>query len=382
MNNLDRWLAGIAATPLFILFSEVLEVPASVSNVLLLVVLVIPFFVVGVFKRRYHNFGKYSFVILLSLVLVIFNILLSEDIKLSLQYWIVYLVFTYGFYIWWCEIDSSENRTSIILRLTSRVGVYVGISALVILILLMALEINDLKTFNSLGIISGSAICYLWFVKGIKTRFKWLLIAFLAVALFISLSRSSLVFTILTIFMVEILLSNQGKIRKAFIVFSGLIFVFFFSGSLLDWLSQKELSGITSFSQIQNLNDDRSRLIENFMETYDDNFFTGYGINVSYQELSSWDIVDNLHVHNGILDTVLQVGIPLAIVFIVFYLLALKRSYHLARNNSSFAAIFGFLTYYAFRSYGESYFMLNIGNPMSISVIILVLFVLNLKNEK
>jgi O-antigen ligase len=375
MNNLDRWLILIATTPFFILFSEILSIPPGISSFLLLLVLVIPFIVMGIMKKRFQGFGNYSPIVVCIIVFVIFNILYSGDATISLQYWIAYLALWYGYYLW-CIHDSRQGVKSYFKKtMTQRIGIYVGLSSIVIFALLLAFKITDLKTFNSLGIIAGSALSYSWFVQDIKKIYKWSLIAMLGLALVFSLSRSSLIFTILTIITVEFFLSNQGKGRKILITLSGIVFVLFFSDSLLNWLSEKELNSFTSFSQVQNLANDRTRLIEKFAEVYSDNLFTGYGVNFKYHELPLWNDVNNNHVHNGILEMILQVGVPLGLIAIVIYFSALKKSYLLAKNDSKYAAIFGFLTYCGIRSYGESYFLLNIGNPMSISVILVLIFI-------
>lgn len=377
MSNLDKWLIFIAATPLFILFSESFGLPPSASTVLLLIILTIPLIVFGFYHRQFVKVTKNKLLIFFCLFMVLFNIILSEDIFLSLQYWVVYVALIYGFYIWLVLIKPTPLYASFLHTLTLRIGVFVGLSAVMIFVLLLVLNITSLRTFNSLGIISGSAIAFLYFAQDINKKFKWILIILLAIALFSSLSRSSLIFTVLSIVMVETLLSNQNRGRKVFVLLSGIVFTLFYSDNLLNWLSEKELSAFTSFAQIQTLNDDRSLLINQFLDTYTDNFFTGYGVNVYYGSLPAWDKVENTHVHNGILDTILQVGVPLGIIFVVFYFKALKKAFKLARKNARYAAIFGFLMYYLIRGYGESYFMLNIGNPMSISVIILIVFLLH-----
>ena len=378
MDSFKKWLWAISSCSIFVLFGTNLGLNNLLSNAIVFFILSYPFFKYTISEQVFVRISKYIFLHIIGLILVLFNIVFSYDPINSLQYWIIYLVFIYGFNSWLNKIKREKKLGELLLVLKKNLSIYMFINLVIIYLGITLLGFGNLKTYNTFGIITGSVLVYFWFLDFKNVKIKYFLILILLYFLIISLSRSSLICAFLAIFGVELILFKKSSLRKFFLLFFVFVVIYIFNDKLMLWFSEKQSldeTEIKNISDLISLNEDRDMLIQNFFSTYMNNYFTGYGVNYDYQNLSEWNSTDNVGVHNGILDMILVVGIPLSLVFIFYFFKAFKRTLNWTLKDKSYSALFGFLLYCLIRSYGESYFLLNIGNQMSVFfIIILIVF--------
>lgn len=383
MYSLKLWLLFISLLPILILFGLDIGIPIAISNILVAIILIYPFVKYSLVHKNFISFKNGIFIYVVSIALIIFNVLYSFEPLNSLAYWLVYVLFIYGFNSWIIELKKKNKFFEFLAVLQDKLGVFLFFSLIIIYFCLTILKFGNGKTFNSFGIISGSAIVYFWFKDFKNIKYKIIILSILAFFLVISFSRSSLIFGFLSIFLTELLLIKKNAKRKLFLMIFSFTLLIFFSLEFSAWFAEKDLSKGISFnniSDLKDLNTDRFNLIENFANTYQNNFFTGYGINTTYQNLNEWNVVDNIGVHNGILEMILMVGVPLSLIFISFFFKTFKRIIKLAILDKRHSTFLGFAVYCVFRSYGESYFILNIGNVMSVFFLIILMAVYNTKS--
>lgn len=382
MNSLKTWFYILTILPFFIIFGKDLSMPGFAINIFTFGLLAFPFILFFIIKGEVAPIGKRFPLIYISLILIIFNITNSYEPEVSLSYWLLYIIFTYGFCCWFLVLKK-ESYDLVLTFFKKSIIYFVIISLIFIYIGLVLLDYGSAKTFNSFGIISGSAFAFFWFIDIKKKIIKWSVLALLFYFLIVSLSRSSLIFSLMTILIIEFFFIKNNGIKRIAILISSLGFLLFFSELLVEWIAQKEtISNFNSLSNIGTLADDRIMLMNNFLKVYKNNFFFGYGINTDYKELSEWRNVGNIGVHNGILEMILTVGVPLSIIILYFVFISFKKLFFIARKDESFAAMFSFSFYCILRSYGESYFVLNLGNIMSIVFILMLVFINSFKIKK
>lgn len=385
MDRFKKWLWAISSCSIFVLFGANLGLDSNLSFAFVFIVLAYPFFRYTIIDRIFIPIKSHLLIHLISLMLILFNILLSMDPIVSFQYWIVYLIFVYGFNSWLIKIKKDNQFGELLLILKRNLRYYMFFNLTLIYIGLSFFEFGNLKTFNTFGIITGSVLVYFWFLEFKSIKIKIFFIFILMFFLIVSQSRSSLVFAATAIFATELILLKKDGKRKMVLIFFGVVALFLYGDKLISWFSEKQSiteNQITNISDLASLNDDRDMLIQNFLKTYQDNYFTGYGVNYDYNNLPEWNITGNIGVHNGILDMILVIGIPLSLIFIYYFSISFKRIIKLAITDKSFSAILGFVIYCLIRSYGESYYLLNIGNQMSIFFILLLIVIYNTKKEQ
>lgn len=385
MDSFKKWLWAISSCSIFVLFGSSLGLSSNFSKAIVFIVISYPFFRYTIISRIFIPIKNHLLIHIVSLILILFNILLSIDTLISFQYWIVYIVFIYGFNSWLIKIKKVGQYQEFLSIFKKNLKYYMFFNLSIIFIGIAFLGFGNLKTFNTLGIIAGSVVVYFWFLEFKNIKIKMLLLLVLISFLIYSQSRSSLVFAAVSIFVTEFILIKKGGKRKMFLLFFGVMSLFLYGDKLISWFSEKQTiaeAEITSISDLINLNDDRDMLIQNFFKTYSNNFFTGYGVNSDYQNLSDWDATGNIGIHNGILEMILVIGVPLSLIFLYYFYVSFKRTIELAISDKSFSAILGFVMYCLIRSYGESYFLLNIGNQMSIFFILILIVIYNTKKEQ
>ena len=382
MKNFKKWLWAVSLSPIFVLFGSDIGLPKEISTVYLFSTLIYPFLISRIYNKISLTLKKHFAIHVISLSLIFTNILLSIDPSTSLFYWFIYLFFIYGMNCWILLLKKEGEFPYLLSFLKVGLDKYLINSILIIFIALTIFNFGNGKTFNSLGIITGSTIAYVWFKNYNKIFYKPIILFILIFILLTSLSRSSLIFVILTILVTELILLNKDIKRKGTIFIALIILITFYSENLLNWFSLKQFGNskaINKFSNLLSLNEDRSVLIDMFLKVFKDIFYTGYGIDTPYQELVVWNQVDNVGIHNGILEMVLLLGVPLAIIFFYYFIVSFKKIIKLTSKNKSYATILGFVMYCLLRSYGESYFLLNIGNTMSVLFLIILILLYNHK---
>lgn len=385
MDSFKKWLWAISSCSIFVLFGSNLGLNNNVSMAIVFIVISYPFFRYTIISRIFIPIKNHLLIHIVSLILMLFNILLSIDPLISFQYWIIYIVFIYGFSSWLVKIKKDGQFKEFLSILKKDLKYYMFFNVLLIYFGLTILGFGNLKTYNTFGIITGSVVVYFWFLDFKNVKIKMLFIVVLIFFLIISLSRSSLVFAALAILTTELILLKKSAKRKFLLFLGGVSTIFLFRDKLISWFSEKQTiteTEITSISDLASLNDDRDMLVQNFIKTYQSIYFTGYGVNSDYNNLPEWNVTGNIGVHNGILEMILVVGIPLSLIFIYYFFISFKRTIKLALADKSFSAILGFVLYCLIRSYGESYFLLNIGNQMSIFFILILIVIYDTKKKQ
>ena len=200
----------------------------------------------------------------------------------------------------------------------------------------------------------------------LKPKFNLRIIAISILLLFFLGSRS----TFFIVLFVLILKYRQNLLRYWF--FFPLLFI---GSSLINSLFNrlilsKSYYSTQELSPLDEINfalEERGFLFNQGLDLLKENIFFGYGFGVDYWTGKIINIMrtEFYHVHNGILNDLIQVGI-FPVLFVTFILIA--RIKILKMNN-----IFIFFILYAiFRSYGESYYILNMGNIFSIIFLIII----------
>lgn len=376
MKRLKYWFISVALVPLITIFGSDLGIPSWAVQILLFALLSGPFLNYFINQGYSLKMGGESLFFVYSMIFVIFNIVLSLDPFVSLVYWITYIFFIVGIRIWIKTINvTGGNQLNDFVK--TKLGYFILGSLILMYIGIFLLGLASAKTYNAFGIISGSALAFFWFHKS-KQILKISIISVLLYFVFISLSRSSLLIVFAVILLMEILFS-KNKLGTIVLCLTVFISLNFFSESILNWIAQKDNDvQLSSFSDLGKIND-RSVLVDNFFRIYQNNFFLGYGINTDYYNLPEWDIVGNIGVHNGILDMILTVGVPLSLFIGFLVFVSVKNLWRLLLIDPSYKAVFAFVLYCVVRSYGESYFVLNIGNVMSLLFIFVLIYFFNKK---
>tara|TARA_B110000091_G_scaffold214551_1_gene268977 strand:+ start:6951 stop:8117 length:1167 start_codon:yes stop_codon:yes gene_type:complete len=385
MDRFKKWLWAISSCSIFVLFGPNIGFNTITSMVIVFMVISYPFFRYTIISRIFIPIKNHLLIHIVSLILIFYNIILSIDPLISFQYWISYLVFIYGFNSWLIKIKRDGKYQEFLSVLKKDLKYYMFFNLMLIYFGLTFLGFGSLKTYNTFGIMTGSVVVYFWFLDFKNVKIKMLFISVLIYFLLVSLSRSSLIFAALAILTTELILFKKSLKRKFLLLIGGVSLLLLFRNKLFSWFSEKQTisgSGITEISDLASLNDDRYMLIQNFLKTYQDNFFTGYGIKSDYNNLSEWNAVDNIGVHNGILDMLLVVGIPLSLIFIYYFFKSFRKLIKMTLRDKSNSALLGFVFYCLIRSYGESYFLINTGNQMSIFFILILIVTYNTKKKQ
>lgn len=387
MKSFEKWLWAVSLFPIFVLFGADLKFSSEITQLYLSLTLIYPFFLSKIYNSTSFQIKNHILVVIFSIILIFFNIILSLDTYKSFVYWLIYLFFVYGIYGWFLLMKKKGEIPSFIYFLKTSLDKYLILSVFIIYLALTYFKFGELKTYNSFGIITGSTIVYVWFKRYKKTFSKPIILSVLIFFLLTSFSRSSFIFVVLTILVTEIIIVKKNGIRKLTTFIGFFAIVFLYSNQLLSWFSEKEIGNninITQYSNLIQLNEDRSILIDMFWEVFSNNFFTGYGIDVPYYQLDEWNKVDNIGVHNGVLDMVLLIGVPLSLIIIYYFIVSFKKIIKNNIKDKSYTPILAFVIYCLFRCYGESYFLLNIGNLMSILLLIIIIFFysLNIRGER
>lgn len=383
MKSFKVWLLSISLISIFILYGSSIGVSPIISNIFVSLTLTYPFFKYTLFKGIKIRFKNSYFILILSLILIIINTIFSIDFFTTLQYWVIYLILLYGLGSWIKHFKAEGKFKLLISYLAEKLPIYFLINLIIIYVGLM-IGLGNARTFNSFGIIAGSALLYAWYVPFNNKKKKILTILLLLYFLLLSQSRSSLIFAAIALFVIEFFVIRKNYKNKFYLLALFLIVSVFFGGKLLSWFSEKQTvnqAKIDSFYDLTNLNNDRLDLVNHFFVTYLDNVFSGYGANTAYQDLREWNSVDNIGVHNGILEMILTIGLPLSIIFLFYFFNAFLKLKKISSINHQYLSLFGFSLYCLLRSYGESYFLLNIGNQMSIFFIIILCVGYNIKLE-
>ncbi len=384
MKSFKVWLLSISLLSIFILYGSSIGVSPIVSNLFVFLSLTYPFFKYSLFKGIKIRFLSSYFILILSLILIIINIIFSIDFFTTLQYWLIYLMLLCGLGSWIKYFKVKGEFKLLVSYLSENLSIYFLVNLIIIYLGLM-IGLGNAKTYNSFGIIAGSALLYTWYVPSKNKRKKILTIVLLLYFILLSQSRSSLIFAAISIFVIEFFIIRKNYKNKLYLLGLFLIISGLFGGKLLSWFSEKQTvnqTKINSLSDLTNLNNDRIDLVNHFFAVYTDNLFSGYGANTVYQDLREWDSVDNIGVHNGILEMVLTIGLPLSIIFLFYFFNAFLKLKRISINHHQYLSLFAFSLYCLFRSYGESYFLLNIGNQMSIFFIVFLCVGYNIKLEK
>jgi len=381
MKTFKYWLFSISLFPVFVLFGTSLGL-GSVTQLYVFAVLIFPFFRNNLIENVLYINRRFIFFIIILFSLIFLNIAQSINPVDSFLYWIIYILFIYGFHSWVKFFIKNNKFSELLFFLKQRIGFYMLFSLFLMYVCIFILEMGSNRTMNSFGIINGSVLAYFWFYKFKNSFYKVLLLLILTYGLFISLSRSSLIFSFLSIILIELLSFKKNFKRNLFI--ATVIFIGFVNSVplILNWINNKQFrpgTDITDLAGLAVLNNDRFMLIENFLRVYKNNFFTGYGINSEYYLLSEWGT--NIGVHNGVLEMILTLGVPLSIIFLIFFFFSFKNLYKISKINLEYKGILCFVLYCLIRSYGETYFIVNIGNVMSIVFLVVLITFFNIKNS-
>ncbi|MFT4800284.1 MAG: hypothetical protein ACI93N_000042 [Flavobacteriaceae bacterium] len=382
MKIFKYWVLSISLIPIFVLFGSNLGL-GSISQLYVFAVIIFPFFRYNLTKGVLYFNNKFIFFTIILFLLILLNIALSINPVYSFSYWLVYILFVYGFHSWVKFLIRNNKYSELLFFLNNRIGFYMVFSLLLMYVGIFILKLGNAKTMNAFGIVNGSVLAYFWFYKFKNSFYKVLVILILTYTLFISLSRSSLIFSFLAIIVIELLSFKKNLKRNLFFV-TGILIIFVNSVQfILNWVNQKQFrpgTDITDLAGLLVLNNDRFMLIENFFKVFKNNFFTGYGIESNYYMLSEWDAASNIGVHNGVLDMILTLGVPLSILFLSFFYISLKKIFNISKTSHHYRAVMCFVIYCLIRSYGETYFLINIGNIMSIIFLMILITFFNFKN--
>jgi len=376
MKLLRTWLWFASLLPLILLFGKDLGLTANTSKIILASIVSFPFIVTGGIKLFVARKLKIPGIAVISLILILANIMFSIDYLKSMIYWFTYLILIVGITNLFKSIRYRGELDDLNILLTQRLSVYLNISTLIIFLGIFSFGLGKEQTMNSLGIISGSAFVYQWFKRSSGYLNNILLLALLGFILIYSLSRSSIVLAILSIYVVEIFLKRRLTLMTLVLVAVGVLVFSVYDDQLLNLLNTKQAATktIENIENLGRLNEDRFLLIKNFFDVFVNNIFVGYGVDTSYYLDESWNNSGNVGVHNGILETLLYVGLPLGSVFIYYFWRAGKSIYNEFISSNSYASLMGFMVYSCLRTYGESYFLLNVGNVMSLTLIMVCIF--------
>ena len=97
MYSLKLWLLFISLLPILILFGLDIGIPIAISNILVAIILIYPFVKYSLVHKNFISFKNGIFIYVVSIALIIFNVLYSFEPLNSLAYWLVYVLFIYGF---------------------------------------------------------------------------------------------------------------------------------------------------------------------------------------------------------------------------------------------------------------------------------------------
>jgi len=310
---------------------------------------------------------KTAIQILCILPLIGFNIYWSIDIKDSALYWFFWLLFLISL------LKIVQQITPAQFDILLKHVPYVLLCTSILLLVFSWPRINEsLPTKNSLGILSGASFIA---STSIKKKNLGLLIAVLSLwVLNKSDSRSSMAFA-LAIVSLQQLMNFHVKHLGVYII--GLVLVVAFRQNIFNFIEdkmlKKEFFATNLKEAIESAQSERTMLLQEGWKIFKERPITGYGLKTDYQK-GRLSIVEGhfTGVHNGYLETLIEVGLFLSI-FIGF--IVLKVLYEILKhireqkNNTWYM----FLLFGLIRAYGESYLYFNIGNMFSIIFIFLTI---------
>lgn len=255
---------------------------------------------------------------------------------------------------------------------------YILFTATLILYLILLPYIGrGLPTMNSLGIISGSSLIAALNIRNIFHR--WGIFSFSLFVLAVSNSRSSLAFAI---FIIILYFLSTISLKKSPLLFISILLILFFQNNIYDILEEKMTSKEYNISTLDGAIESaygvRAQLILQGIEVFKESPILGHGLKSKYYIGKVFDVPGNyVHVHNGYLGTLIESGLIISIILLIFIFIIIKRILtaiilHPNRVNKVWVALifFGFI-----RAYGENYLFFNIGNIFSISFIILCMII-------
>ena len=274
MKTFKYWLFSISLFPVFVLFGTSLGL-GSVTQLYVFAVLIFPFFRNNLIENVLYINRRFIFFIIILFSLIFLNIAQSINPVDSFLYWIIYILFIYGFHSWVKFFIKNNKFSELLFFLKQRIGFYMLFSLFLMYVCIFILEMGSNRTMNSFGIINGSVLAYFWFYKFKNSFYKVLLLFILSYGLIISLSRSSLIFSFLSIILIELLSFKKNFKRNLFI--ATVIFIGFVNSVslILNWINQKQFrpgTDITDLAGLAVLNNDRFMLIENFLRVYKNRF--------------------------------------------------------------------------------------------------------------
>ncbi|THH34565.1 O-antigen ligase family protein [Neolewinella litorea] len=323
------------------------------------------------FSLQLHN--KVSAFILFLTPLLLLNITLSIEAANTGIYWALWLMFIIAL----VKIISkmTQNQLNYILRNIP----YILLLATVLLYIILFPHLNrSLPTKNSLGLFAAATLIS---AMSIKQRFRMVIVA--CASMFILLasdSRSSLAFGVGT---VGLYLISRARPKYSFLYIIALVAVLAFQQPLYNLVEEKmlkkELYATNLDQAIESAQKERTDLLIAGWQLFKERPLEGFGLKTKYYE-GRLELTPgaSVHVHNGYLGTLIETGLLISLVVLLFVIKIIVKIFKLILVASKdydkiwlFFIVFGFI-----RSYGENYLFFNIGNVFSIIFIFLCLIIL------
>ncbi|MCP9236774.1 O-antigen ligase [Lewinella sp. JB7] len=308
-----------------------------------------------------------------SIPLFVLNVSFSIEPINTGVYWVLWLMFLIAL----IKIIQRLNQADLN-RILRHVPYMLLVASVVLYIVLFPYLTYSLPTKNSLGLFAGATLISAMSIQSLARKG---LVG--SVALFILIasdSRSSLVFAIgiVVIYLVSIARMKYGLVYMLAIVllliFEQPLYTFF-----EDKMLKKELYATNLDQAIESAQKERTDLLIAGWELFKERPIEGFGLKTKYYEgrlaLTPGAYV---HVHNGYLGTLIETGLLisfLVVLFIIKILLKTVRLIVVAPKRYDkiwlFFILFGFI-----RAYGENYLFFNIGNIFSIVFVFFCLVLL------
>jgi O-antigen ligase len=342
--------------PIFNLGAWFIGIPKFLFNILFPGTVLYLFFVL----RNLSNSNKIKDVFKLALPFIFINCLISISPNSTLAYWPIYILLVSSIDKIITNISAKQFED-----LKNMIPHFFAITSVITYIILFPYINSGLSTKQSLGMISGA-----WLITSVYAKkFKLIYIVLSCFILLESDSRGSIAFAFIVIF---IYLLTQIKSKNAVWIISLIIISISFIGKVeqiaLNKLMQKEYQADNTSEAIDGAILERQILIDQGYELFKQKPVFGYGMKSHYEKLmEGLGEAQDLGVHNGYLEILIQLGIVSSIPFallIIFLLLRVLKTFLFQRNFFGITHLF--IIYGLIRGYGESYLFFNVGNMFSI----------------
>lgn len=344
--------------------SSYLGIPPTLFVAFLTLTIVMFFF--NTFKTPLN--GKILSIIIFLSPLILLNILNSIEIQTSIVYWALWLMLIISL----SKViqKMTQDKFNQLLKHIP----FILLSSIITLYLILLPHLHrGLTTKNSLGLLAGAT-----FIASLSIKHKIWRFVTLIVSLFITLesdSRSSLVFAV---GIVAIYLLTNIKIKYSGIYILIVIASMSFQNEIYSYLEEKMTKKTYRSKNINDAlttaYDERQHLVEIGWDLFSKRPLIGYGLKTKYYEGQiSLETGSSIHVHNGYVGTLLEVGVFISLFVFLFVISVFFNALRVLKSHKNpeikiwiFFILFGFA-----RAYGENYLFFNIGNIFSILFIFL-----------